>query len=311
MMRMALAMLFALLIQTTAAAAQDCTAQTTDFDFGTVSLRAGAVNQTAGSVKIECRGGVISAVARPVGVCLTFGGGSANDGGSPPRRFMTGAGGALLEYQLRQTTGGAALSQVFVEVIMLLGNGSATVPIYGDIVAQSVQLPTGNYSATYSGSGQNGVRMRTGVLTCNILAQDQPAGGFQVRAQAASSCDVSTTALDFGNIPAQLSRPVDKTATVEVRCTDGTPYRVSLGLGQGPGVSDPAARKMRNLLSTLTYGLFQDAGRSQPWGDQLGNNVSGLGAGAAQVYTVYGRIFANQMPNIGIYSDNIVVTIAY
>lgn len=311
MIRLALALLLALLLQTTPASAQDCTAQTTDFDFGTVSLRAGAVNQTAGSVKITCRGGPISAVVRPVGICLTFGGGSASNGATPPRRFMTGAGGALLEYQLRQTSGGAALSQIFVEVLMLLGNGSTTVPIYADIVAQSVQLPTGNYSASYAGSGPSGVQMRTGVLTCNILAQNQPAGGFQVRAQAASSCDVSTTALDFGNIPAQIARPVDKSASVEVRCTDGTPYRISLGLGQGAGVSDPAARKMRNALSTLTYGLFQDAGRSQPWGDQLGNNVGGLGAGAAQVFTVYGRIFANQVPNIGVYSDNIVVTIAY
>ncbi|GLS86150.1 spore coat protein U [Cypionkella aquatica] len=311
MIRIVFHLLLAVLLQTGLAAAQDCMAQTTDFDFGAVSLRAGAVNQTAGNVKITCRGGIISAVARPVGVCLTFGGGNASDGGTPPRRYMVGPSGALLEYQLRQTSGGAPLSQMFVEVLMLLGNGSATVPIYADIIAQSVQMPTGSYSATYSGSGASGVRMRTGVLTCNILAQDQAADGFQVRAQAASSCDVSTTALDFGNIPAQLNGPVDKTASIEVRCTDGTPYRVSLGLGQGPGVNNPAARKMRNLLSTLTYGLYQDAARTQPWGDQLGSNVSGLGAGAAQIYTVYGRIFGNQTPNIGIYTDNIVVTIAY
>ena len=311
MMRWLAILILGLLLQTGAAAAETCTAQTTDFDFGSISLRAGAVNQTSGSVKVTCTGGVISGVARSYGICLSYGGGSANDGGSPPRRYMVGPGGAALEYQLRQTSGGAPLTQIFVEVLMLLGNGSVTVPIYADVIAQSVQLPTGQYSASYASGGQNGVKMRVGVLSCNLLAQDQTAGSFEVRGQAASSCDVSATALDFGNIPAQLAQHVDKTATVEVRCTAGTPYRVSLGLGGGPGVSDPAARKMKNLLATLTYGLFQDPARSQAWGETLANNVAGNGAGAAQLYTIYGRIFGNQTTSVGTYTDNVVVTIAY
>ncbi len=311
MMRWCVGLFLGLLLYTSAAEAATCTAQTADFDFGSISLRAGAVNQTEGSVKVTCNGWVISAVARPVGVCLTYGGGSANDGGNPPRRYMIGPGGAVLEYQLRQTSGGAPLSQIFVEVVMLLGNGSASAPIYADVLSQSVQLPTGLYNATYASGGQNGVKMRIGVLACDVLAQDQAAGSFEVRGQAASSCDVSTTALDFGNVPAQLVQPVDKTATVTVSCTQGTPYRVSLGLGQGPGVSNPAARKMKNLLATLTYGLFQDPARSQPWGDTLATNVAGTGAGLAQVYTIYGRIFGNQTPTIGTYTDSVVVTIAY
>ncbi len=194
---------------------------------------------------------------------------------------------------------------------MLLGNGSATVPIFVDILSPSVQLPTGQYNATYASGGQNGVKMRVGVLACNILGQDLAAGSFAVRGVAASGCDVSTTALDFGNVPAQLVQAIDQTATVVVSCTGGTPYRVSLGLGQGPRVSDPAARKMKNLLATLTFGLFQDPARSQPWGDTLATNVASTGAGSAQLYTIYGRIFGNQTPTIGIYTDSVVVTIAY
>lgn len=311
MMRWLASLVLALLLQTGLAAAETCTAQTSDFDFGSISLRAGAVNQTTGSLKVTCSGGVVSGVVRPYGICITYGGGSANDGGSPPRRFMAGPGGQLLEYQLRQTSGGAPITQIFVEVLMLLGNGSVTVPIYADVIAQSVQLPTGQYNATYGSGGQNGVKMRIGVLTCNLLAQEQSADGFAVRGQAASSCDVSTTVMDFGNVPGQLAQNIDKTATVEVRCTSGTPYRVSLGLGGGPGVSNPAARKMRNLLDTLTYGLFQDPARTQAWGDTLANNVAGTGAGAAQIFTIYGRIFGGQTPSIGTYSDNVVVTIAY
>lgn len=65
MMRCILALMFAFLLRTGAAAAQTCTAVTTDFDC--VSLRAGAVNQTSGNGKITCSGGLVGLV----GVCLT------------------------------------------------------------------------------------------------------------------------------------------------------------------------------------------------------------------------------------------------
>lgn len=311
MIRWALALVMMLMLAGPALA-ENCTAQVTDFNFGTVSLRAGAVNQTTGSVTVDCRGGgLIGGLAQPVGVCLTFGGGSASDGGTPPRRYMTGPGGGLLEYHLRQTGNGGALSQMFVEVVMLAGRGTVTVPIYAEILSQSVQLPTGPYSATYPGGGASGVRMKTGVLACNIASQERTVDGFQVTAEAASSCEVTASALNFGNIGSSLPAHVDKTARIEVRCTQGTAYQVSLGLGNGGGVSDPQARKMRSLLSTLTYGLFQDNARSLPWGDTLATSPAGTGAGNTQIFTVFGRIFAGQSPQVGIYADNVVVTIHY
>ena len=68
---------------------------------------------------------------------------------------------------------------------------------------------------------------------------------------------------------------------------------------------------MRSLLSTLTYGLFQDNARSLPWGDTLATSPAGTGAGNTQIFTVFGRIFAGQSPQVGIYADNVVVTIHY
>jgi spore coat protein U-like protein len=294
------------------AMAQSCTAQVSDFNFGTVSLRAGAVNQTVGSVRIDCTSSLLGGAAVPVGVCLTFGGGSASDGGMPPRRFMQGASGSLLEYQLRpygNGNAGGSLTTLFTEVLVLAGRGSATLPIYADVLTKTVDVPTGPYQASFSGAG--GVTIKTGVLSCNLLGQEAPVPAFRVSADVASSCQIDVTALDFGNLPAQISGPVDKTATVNVRCTDNTPYRVSLGLGSGAGVTSPAARKMRNLAASLTYGLFQDAGRAIPWGDLTSNNVAGTGIGANQAYTIFGRIFGGQAASVGIYTDNVVVTITY
>jgi len=308
---LALALLFVLALLRPAAAA-DCTATISDIDFGTVSLRAGAVNQTTGSVTVECRGGLLGGVVDPVGVCLTFGGGSASDGGSPPRRYMTGADGSLLEYQLRPRANGSAggtLGTLFLSVPVLAGRGSTTVPIYADILARSPALPTGPYAASFSGA--NGVTMKAGVVSCDLLATEQPVAGFAVRADVASSCEVTTGALDFGTIGAALGAPVDASAAIDVRCTSGTPYRVTLGAGTGPAVTGPAARQMRNLGATLRYGLFLDPARSQPWGESLGESRAGTGSGAAQRYTVFGRIFGNQQAEVGVYSDAVVVTIAY
>ncbi|MGQ0564653.1 MAG: Csu type fimbrial protein [Gemmobacter sp.] len=247
----------------------------------------------------------------PVGVCLTFGGGSASDGGVPPRRYMIGPGGGLLEYRLRRGGSSAPLYQVFVEVLVVLGHGSVTVPIDADIVGTDVTLPTGAYAAGFSGAGAAGVRMRTGVLTCDLLGTEQPAGSFAVTATLASSCQVTTGALDFGNIGANVAAHVDASATIEVRCTAGTAYRVSLGPGGGQGVTGPTTRRMRNLLFALIYGLYQDPGRSMPWGDTMGDSVTGTAAGATQVFTVFGRIFAGQQAAVGVYPDSVVVTIAY
>jgi spore coat protein U-like protein len=62
----------------------------------------------------------------------------------------------------------------------------------------------------------------------------------------------------------------------------------------------------------IWYGLFRDAARSLSWGE-LGDGAAqpGTGSGAAQSFTVYGRVPAQATPPPGIYSDTIIVTITY
>jgi spore coat protein U-like protein len=62
----------------------------------------------------------------------------------------------------------------------------------------------------------------------------------------------------------------------------------------------------------ITYGLYQNAARSQPWGSANGTNtVSGTGTGSGQPITVYGRVPAQTTPAPGTYSDSIVATLTY
>ncbi|QIE45813.1 spore coat U domain-containing protein [Pseudohalocynthiibacter aestuariivivens] len=119
------------------------------------------------------------------------------------------------------------------------------------------------------------------------------------------------SALDFGVIGTTINSPVDAEARLNVRCTSNTSYMVTLDNGTGPGASGPTGRVMRNGARTLVYGLFQNAARSMPWGDQPGNSMSGVGQGNNQVFRIYGRIFASQSAGFGVYQDSVVVTVHY
>jgi spore coat protein U-like protein len=154
-------------------------------------------------------------------------------------------------------------------------------------------------------------------MTGSGLAQAGTAGNtFQVTATIASSCTVSGTALNFGsNIdPLAAATPLDATSTLSVKCTNTTPYTVSLNAGANAGgASAFSARAMKSGSNSLGYQLYLDTGRSTVWGDasNASSTSSGTGTGSTQSLTIYGRLpsLANVVP--GSYSDTVTVTISY
>jgi spore coat protein U-like protein len=108
-----------------------------------------------------------------------------------------------------------------------------------------------------------------------------------------------------------LQAALPATGTIGVTCTNSAPYTISLD-GGNAAASDPALRKMTRLSEEITYGLYQNAGYTQPWGDSLGvNTMSNVGTGLTQNFTVYGRVPAQQTPSPGTYTDTVVVTLNY
>ena len=66
--------------------------------------------------------------------------------------------------------------------------------------------------------------------------------------------------------------------------------------------------------NTLTYSLYKDSGYVNIWGNTTGNDTqAGTGNGAAQSYTVYGKMNAlgAQTLATGSYSDTVIATITY
>ena len=134
---------------------------------------------------------------------------------------------------------------------------------------------------------------------------------FTVQITITASCTInSASTLNFGS-KGTLTANVDQTSTIQVQCTDTTPYNIGLDAGTGTGAT-VATRKMTSGGATINYSLYTDIGRSTVWGNTVGTDtVSATGNGAAQSYTVYGRVPAQTTPAPATYTDTITVTVTY
>jgi spore coat protein U-like protein len=134
---------------------------------------------------------------------------------------------------------------------------------------------------------------------------------FAVQATIAATCTInSASTLNFGTLGV-LASNTDQTSTIQVACTNTTPYNIGLDAGTGSGAT-VAVRKLTSGGATVNYSLYSDAGRATVWGTTIGTDtVAATGSGAAQSYTVYGRIPAQTTPAPGNYADTITVTVTY
>jgi len=134
---------------------------------------------------------------------------------------------------------------------------------------------------------------------------------FPAQITITASCTVNSASThDFGN-QGVLTANVDQTSTIQIQCTNTTPYNIGLNAGTGTGAT-VAARKMTNGANTVTYALYSDSGRATVWGNTVGTDtVAASGNGAAQSYTVYGRVPPQTTPAPAVYSDTITVTVSY
>lgn len=134
---------------------------------------------------------------------------------------------------------------------------------------------------------------------------------FQVQLTIQAQCLInSASTLSFGT-QGVLSGNVDQTSTIQIQCTDTTPYTIGLDAGTGAGAT-VATRKLTGGGSTINYSLYTNSGRTSVWGTTIGSNtVASTGTGAAQSFTVYGRIPAQTTPAPATYTDTITVTVTY
>jgi spore coat protein U-like protein len=134
---------------------------------------------------------------------------------------------------------------------------------------------------------------------------------FQVRATITATCTILTSSdLDFGSLGV-LTTNADQSSSIQVQCTNTTPYNIGLDAGAGTGAT-VTTRKLSNGGAVINYSLYTDAARTTVWGNTIGTDtVAAAGNGGSQNYTVFGRIPAQSTPAPGTYTDTITVTVTY
>ena len=149
------------------------------------------------------------------------------------------------------------------------------------------------------------------VLSANAALAATATTTFDVQIVIQDECLIRSAAdIDFGSQGGVVDSGIDATGTVEVECTDGTTYDIGLDEGIGAAAT-VATRRMTSGADTVAYSLYSDAPGGAVWGDTVGvDTVGSTGTGAAQTFTVYGRVPAQNAP-AGTYLDTITVTVTY
>lgn len=294
-----------------------CTFTITNVDFGTINLAANTNFDTTGTLTMNCTGGNASSTAR---ICPNLNAGSGGTTTGNPRFLLSGA--TQLNYNLysnaaRTTVWGSRLwAFAFTPPTINIalngaGNGSGSRTIFARVPSGQQTKPSGTYTSSFSGADVQIAYAQSTVGSCAVIgAMNATSAPFTVTATYPTACSISSTALTFASAGV-LNTAQDGSSTLTANCTTGGPYSIGLS-GGNAGATDPTQRKMSKGGEQITYGLYRDAARTQPWGDTVGSNTaSGTGTGLGQNFTVYGRIPAQTTPSPGAYADTIVTTITY
>jgi spore coat protein U-like protein len=299
----------------TGVSAQTCTITRAGPAFGTVDVLLGAQVDATSAVSVRCTG----TANRTVRVCLNMGDPNGGTIGGP--RIMR-SGVNNLNYQIYSDAartvkwsswvGGGAGVEVLVPTGTTGSNGATiNLTMYGRVFGSQQTARTGAYSASFSGALTHYARAYTTAGTlCPAMTAGTLRWNFTTSATVPAKCTVGNATLDFGN-HANLTTIKDASANLSVACSNTLPFQIQLNGGLS-GATNPTLRRMTKAAEFITYGLYRDAARVQPWGDTLGTNTySGTGTGLSVAIPVYGRVPVQATPTPGTYTDTVAVTVVY
>jgi spore coat protein U-like protein len=298
----------ALLVLTTSGLTQTCTVSLPTIAFGNVNVLSGAAVDTTATVTVSCING--QAVGQRV--CISIGAGSDSDVTS---RKMDDASIDKVRYDLFKDAARTQLWGSWQTAFDTAGvqldvpqntNGSVTV-FARFLGSQQAAIPN-SYSSTFTANPfvQYGNKTATACPTGGKTASTSTTA----TATVIKNCTVSATTLNFGS-SGVISANIDQTSTIQVQCTNTTPYNVGLNAGTAPGAT-VTTRKMASGAKQINYSLFRDVGRTTNWGNTVGTDTAAsTGTGATQNFTVFGRVPPQTTPAPGAYSDTIVATVTF
>jgi spore coat protein U-like protein len=302
---------FALFVVPIAPAHAAYFANASNINFGSLNIGALTGATMTGSVLEGCDPGYPTSGS--LSICNAIGAGS-NSASQTNRTMKFGVN--AISYQLyinaAMTTQYAYPgSDIFSIPYSTAAGGSTTTTTYAKILSSTATLPPGTYTDTYSTTARGVATFHSfATAQCTNPAHTPAAIAFTVSVTLLASCSVTATNMTFPTTGV-LSTAVDATSTLNVTCTNTTPYTVGLSAGTGAGAT-VASRKMTGPGGeTVGYSLYRDSARGLVWGTTVGSTLAGTGTGSAQAITVYGRAPVQTTPAPGTYADMINVTVTY
>ena len=247
-----------------------CFGGATNAAFGTVALSSLQGATTVGNVISGCPPGL--SAAGNWDFCASIGVGT-NSVSQTDRRMTSGS--YYISYQL-YTDAGYSNSYQYLGtnmVVVFYTNSGDTFdiqPVYAKILSTGALIPPGTYTDTYTSGTQSSITNDSNP-TGNPVSECTGATGthnwnttgFMVSVTLSSSCSVSASPLNFGNVGV-LNANVDAATNISVSCTYTTPYQVQISAGGGPGATT-TSRAMTNGAAEVFYALYQNSGRTTNW----------------------------------------------
>ncbi|MGZ9719422.1 Csu type fimbrial protein [Rhizobium miluonense] len=302
--------------------AQTCNFTVTNMNFGAVDTLSGNPVTSTATLNISCTGGLLDG-GRRILICPNLGLGSGGASSATARQMVSGTN--PLNYQIYSDSGRTVVwgsstwsypsrAPAFAMTMTILGGilsaATGSMTLYGTVLGSQPTAAAGAFTSNFSTTDTSFYYSYSSATNCDSPSGSVGTAPFSVSASVAANCLVSIQNVNFGT-QGVLHTNVDATGSVTATCTQGTTYTISLNGGNASAA--PTARKMSKGTETVTYGLYKDSNRSQPWGDANtpGSTVAGTGTGTAQLLTVYGRVPPQTTPSPGSYTDTVVVTLTY
>jgi spore coat protein U domain-containing protein, fimbrial subunit CupE1/2/3/6 len=130
---------------------------------------------------------------------------------------------------------------------------------------------------------------------------------------ASQSCTIEARSLNFGNYDSLAEIDVDVVTQVIYTCTKNSNIRIQLSEGNSHSFDPRVMIGPQN--DELEYNLYLDPTRRSIWGSGAGYTEAYHDSRPPKdtpvVVIVYGRIFRNQDPRAGQYSDSITAQIVF
>jgi len=319
-----LAPLLALWLLPGAARANTCTAAMTDVVFDKVSPIAGSDYYATGTLTVSCTyslgGGLLGLLLPNVSVCATLGGSdyamrSMKNGGNalPFNLYIDSTYAASKIWGTGSTTGTASYN-ASLTALLSLGTATGSVTVYGRIPGNAIGAVRTSgagdttYTANFAGLGVLRYAFGT-LLDAGCTTGSTTTFSFQARANVVNDCYINANPLTFGTANV-LNAARRARTTIDVQCTAGSAYEVSLNAG---GNALGGVRRMKNATTgeMVSYTLSSTLD-GEAWGDGAsGRPLAGTGSGLVQPLNVFSRVDVQRTPSPGDYKDTVTATISF